>query len=84
MRPVRRLAQEEGIHEEVTTAAITRALQKTTAADHAAISRFILDDAQWEAFTAALDAPARSLLRLQVLLRDRRIGRQPGQASPPC
>ena len=31
---------------------------------------FVLDDAQWRAFTAALDAPPKSRPRLETLLRE--------------
>ena len=31
---------------------------------------FVLDDAQWQAFTAALEAPAKPRPRLEALLRE--------------
>ena len=68
---VKRALQEAAVARNKTVTEFILDVALTEAAELRANQRlFVLDDAQWQAFTAALDAPPKSRPRLEALLRE--------------
>ena len=68
---VKRALQEAAVARNKTVTEFILDVALTEAAELRANQRlFVLDDAQWQAFTAALDAPAKPRPRLEALLRE--------------
>ena len=68
---VKRALQEAAVTKNKTVTEFILDVAMTEAAELRATQHlFILDDAQWQAFTAALDAPPKPRARLEALLRE--------------
>lgn len=68
---VKRALQEAAVAKNKTVTEFILDVALTEAAELRANQRlFVLDDAQWQAFTAALDAPSKPRARLEALLRE--------------
>ena len=68
---VKRTLQEAAVARNKTVTEFILDVALTEAAELRANQRlFVLDDAQWQAFTTALDAPPKPRPRLEALLRE--------------